>query len=80
MIKMLIVPLVLGGVLPYWGVTGTPRLVIVLQMAMPPAFATLIITEAYDLDRELTVTTLALGSVTILLTLPLWMGLFAPVL
>lgn len=76
-IKMMVVPLFLGVALPYWGITGAPQLVIVLQMAMPPAFATLIIAEAYDLDRELTVTTLALGSGVVLLTLPVWMQLFS---
>jgi malate permease and related proteins len=62
--------------LPLLGITGNPLLVIVLQMAMPPAFATLVIAEAYDLDRELTVTTLAIGSVALLLLLPLWLWLF----
>jgi predicted permease len=45
-------------------------------MAMPPAFATLVISEAYDLDRELAVTAIATGSLTLLLTLPLWLWLF----
>lgn len=76
-IKMIIVPLTLGVSLSYLGVTGPARLVIVLQMAMPPAFATLIIAEAYDLDRELTVTALMLGSVGLLFTLPMWIWLFS---
>ena len=77
-IKMLIVPLLLGFELPRLGITGLPQLSIVLQMAMPPAFATLVIAEAYDLDRDLTVTTLALGSIGLLVLLPLWIWLFAP--
>lgn len=77
-IKMLIVPLTLGLLLPLLGITGLPKLVLILQMAMPPAFATLVIAEAYNLDRELTVTTLALGSGLLLLLLPLWLWLFAP--
>ncbi|WP_416667572.1 AEC family transporter [Egbenema bharatensis] len=75
-IKMVLVPLILGYGLQFLGITGLPHLVLVLQMGMPPAFATLVIAEAYDLDRELTVTTLALGSVIILLTLPVWLWLF----
>ncbi|MCU0527040.1 MAG: AEC family transporter [Elainella sp. Prado103] len=78
MIKMAIVPLLIGFGLPYLGITGTPRLAIVIQAAMPPAFATLVLAEAYDLDRDLTVTTLALGSLLILLTLPIWLLLFSP--
>ena len=75
-IKMLLVPLVIGSVLSLCGFTGAPQLAIVLQMAMPPAFATLVIAEAYDLDRDLAVTALALGSASLLLTLPLWLWLF----
>jgi malate permease and related proteins len=75
-IKMLIVPLALGLCLPLIGITGAPQLVIVLQMAMPPAFATLVIAEAYDLDRDLTVTTLAIGSIALLILLPFWLWLF----
>lgn len=75
-IKMLLVPLVLGMVLLQLGITGSPQLVIVLQMAMPPAFATLVIAEVYNLDRELAVTALAFGSMGLLLTLPIWLLLF----
>lgn len=78
-IKMLLVPLLLGLSLSYFGVVGLPRLAIVLQMGMPPAFATLVIAEAYSLDRELTVTTLALGSALLLVLLPCWLVWFAPV-
>ncbi|MGJ3246859.1 MAG: AEC family transporter [Elainellaceae cyanobacterium] len=77
-IKMLIVPMALGLCLPLIGITGPAQLVVVLQMAMPPAFATLVIAEAYNLDRGLTVTTLAIGSVGILATLPIWLWLFGP--
>jgi predicted permease len=75
-IKMLLVPLVLGLVLLQLGITGTPQLVIVLQMAMPPAFATLVLAEVFDLERDLAVTALAVGSTGLLLTLPVWLLLF----
>lgn len=75
-IKMLLVPLIIGLGLTHIGLTGPPKLVIVLQMAMPPAFATLVIAEAYNLDRELAVTALAMGSTGLLLTLPIWIWLF----
>ena len=77
-IKMVIVPLILGFSLPYFGVHGLPKLTIVLQSAMPPAFATLVIAEAYGLDRQLTVTMLAAGSVLLLFLLPVWLLLFSP--
>lgn len=75
-IKMLVVPLILGSVLSLLGLTGWQRLILVLQTAMPPAFATLVIAEAYNLDRDLTVTAIAVGSFALLLTLPMWLWLF----
>lgn len=75
-IKMLVVPLVIGITLPLFGVIGAPAQVIVLQMAMPPAFATLVIAETFNLDRDLAVTALALGAMVLLLTLPVWLWLF----
>ena len=75
-IKMLLVPLILGSSLALFGLRGSTQLVIVLQMAMPPAFATLVISEAYNLDRDLTVTALAAGSAALLVTLPIWLWLF----
>ena len=74
-IKMLLVPLLLGLGLWALGVTGLMYRAILLQMAMPPAFATLVIAEAYDLDQELTVTTLIVGCLVLVFTLPLWLGL-----
>jgi len=75
-IKMLLVPLIVGSSLSTFGITGKPALVMVLQMAMPPAFATLVISEAYHLDRDLAVTALAVGCLLLLLTLPVWLWLF----
>ncbi|MDY6783369.1 MAG: AEC family transporter [Cyanobacteriota bacterium] len=75
-IKMLVVPLTLGMLLPLFGIKGAPHLALVVQMAMPPAFATLVLAETYDLDRQLAVTSLFLGSTGLLLTLPLWIVLF----
>lgn len=71
-IKMLLVPLVLGISLPLFQITGSVQEVLVLQMAMPPAFSTLILAETYELDKNLTVTALAVGSIGLLVTLPLW--------
>lgn len=75
-IKMILVPLILGTGLSLLGMRGAPQLVMVLQMATPPAFATLVLSEVYNLDRELTVTTLVMGSVSLLITLPIWILLF----
>ena len=75
-IKMLLVPLILGSTLSLFGVTGNAAQVIVLQMGMPPALATLVIAETFNLDRDLTVTALAMGIIVLLFTLPVWLWLF----
>ena len=75
-IKMLLVPLILGSALPMFGITGKAAKAIVLQMAMPPAFATLVIAETFNLDRNLCVSALTLGSMLLLVTLPMWLWLF----
>lgn len=75
-IKMLLVPLILGISLKVLGLTSIPAKIILLQTAMPPAFSTLIIAETFNLDSDLTVTTIALGTVILLLTLPMWLVLF----
>ncbi|PSN17304.1 AEC family transporter, partial [filamentous cyanobacterium CCP5] len=75
-IKMLLIPVVVGIVLSLVGLSGPTRLVLVLQAGMPCAFANLVLAEAYDLDRGLTVTCVGLSSVLLLLTLPIWLWSF----
>ena len=75
-IKMLLTPLVVGTGLMFFGVTGAPRLSLVLLMGMPPAFITTLMAETYKLDRDLAVTTVFLGCFLLLFTIPLWMWLF----
>ncbi len=76
-LRMLLVPLVVGMVLTAVGMTGPPRLVMVLQAGMPSAFATLVLAETYELDRELAVTCVGVSSAMLLVTLPLWLWGFA---
>jgi predicted permease len=75
-IKMLLVPMIFGSMLSLFGVTGNAAQVIVLQMGMPPALATLVLAETFDLDRDLAVTALAIGMIVLLFTLPVWLWLF----
>jgi malate permease and related proteins len=75
-IKMLLVPLLTGLSLTLCGLEGGPRLAMVLQAAMPPAFATLVLAEVYDLDQDLAVTAIITGCLGLLLLLPLWLWLF----
>jgi malate permease and related proteins len=75
-IKMIIVPMILGISLSSFGLTGKTAQVLVLQMAMPPAFATLVLAETFNLDRELAVTAASVGSMILLITLPFWLWFF----
>jgi malate permease and related proteins len=71
-LKMLLLPLmvwVICGVLP---IPPIAKQVLVLQAAMPPAFATVVLTEQYQLDPELAVAVVAGGTILLLFTLPLW--------
>jgi predicted permease len=76
-IKMLVLPLAVGLGLTALGVEGAPRLVMVLQAGMPCAFSNLVLAEAYNLDRDLSVTCVGLSSALLVLTLPLWLWAFA---
>lgn len=76
-IKMLVLPLIIGAGLTLFGVAGAPRLVLILQAGMPCAFSNLVLAEAYGLDRDLSVTCVALSSIALLLTLPIWLWGFS---
>ncbi len=75
-IKIIIVPVVVGLGLSLTSLPALPRLMITLQAGMPPAIATLVLAEEYNLDREITVAALAVGYVAALLTLPIWVALW----
>ncbi len=76
-IKMLLVPLLLGVGLTLIGVTGPPRLGMVLQAGMPPAFMTLILADVYHLDRAFAASLILTSLFALILLLPLWLLLFA---
>lgn len=73
LIKMVLVPLLFSLLLPALGIAKSSCLVLVLQIAMPPALATLIVSETYQLDPDLTVRSLTSGTCLLLLTLPIWL-------
>ncbi len=75
-IKMLLVPLLLGLGLSLLGIDSSVRLLIVLLSAMPPAISTIIIAENYNLEKQLTITTIVGGSILLPFTLLLWLKLF----
>ncbi|MBW4693181.1 MAG: AEC family transporter [Lyngbya sp. HA4199-MV5] len=76
LVKMLVLPLAVGIGTTLLGLTGDPRLALVLMSGMPSAFAGLILAEEYDLDRELIASGIALTTIALLFTIPLWLWMF----
>jgi hypothetical protein len=76
-LKVLVVPGLVGLSATALGLTGEPRLVLVLMSGVPTGLATLILAEVYDLDRELLTSSITLTLVGLLLALPLWLAWFS---
>lgn len=76
LLKVVIVPALVGLGATYLGLTGEPRLVLVLMSGAPTALAVLILAEVYDLDRELLASNIAMTSVGLVMVLPLWVAWF----
>lgn len=76
-IKVFIVPLLVGLGATYFGVIGEERLVLVLMSGTPTGLSVLILAEVYDLDRDLLASSIALTFMGLFLALPLWLFLFA---
>jgi malate permease and related proteins len=77
LLKVLIVPLLVGLGATYFGVIGEPRLVLVLMSGTPTGLSVLILAEVYELDRNLLASSIALTFVGLLLVLPLWLAWFS---
>lgn len=75
-LKVLVLPALVGIVLTYLGVTGDARFTLVLMSGMPTAFANLILAEEYNLDRQLAASSIVLSTVALPLMIPLWLVLF----
>jgi len=75
-LKVLIVPGLVGLGATFLGVTGAPRLVLVLMSGTPTGLSVLILAEVYNLDRELLTGSIALSFIGLLLVLPLWLTWF----
>jgi len=75
-IKMVLVPLLVGLGLTLTGIDGLPRLGIVLQSGMPPAFMTLVLADVYRLDRPFAASLIMVSLLALVLLLPLWLLLF----
>ena len=75
-LKILVLPMLVGIGTTLLGLSGDVRLSLVLMAAMPSAFASLILAEEYNLDRDLAASCIALSTVGLLLSIPMWLLLF----
>lgn len=75
-LKVFIVPALVGIGATYLGVTGEKRLILVLMSGTPTGLSVLILAEVYELDRNLLASSIALTFVGLFLALPLWLVWF----
>ncbi|MBD2463885.1 AEC family transporter [Oscillatoria sp. FACHB-1407] len=75
-LKVLLLPLLVGIVTTLMGLPVEPRLALVLMSGMPTAFAGLILAEEYELDRDLIASSIVVSTALLLLAIPLWLLLF----
>lgn len=75
-LKMLIIPGTVGLLLTLLGVTGDARLVLVLMSGMPTAFASVIIAEEYNLDRQIIASSILLSTLFLPIVILFWLMIF----
>jgi malate permease and related proteins len=75
-VKLLFLPLVVGVGMGIVGIKGSPQLAMVLQAGMPTALAGVILAEEYNLRKETILLSIALSSIGVLVSIPLWLWLF----
>jgi malate permease and related proteins len=72
LLKMLVIPGLTGLCLTLFGFTGDARLSMVLMSGMPTANTNLILAEEYNLDRQVTVSSIALSTILLPVMLLVW--------
>jgi malate permease and related proteins len=75
-LKVIVLPGLVGLGTTFLGLSGDPRLALVLMSGMPTAFMGLILAEEYDLDRELIASSIFVSTILLLLIIPFWLFLF----
>ncbi len=72
-VKVLLMPATVALVTPLLGIVGEPRLALVLMAGTPTALTALVLTEEYNLDRELIASSIALSMLALIPLVPLWL-------
>jgi malate permease and related proteins len=72
-LKTIVMPAIVGITITLMGMTGDPRLGLVLMSGMPCAFAGLILSEEYNLDRNLVASSIIVSTLIFLVMIPVWL-------
>ena len=72
-LKVVVLPGIIGIGTTLLGLSGDPRLAMVLMAGMPSAFASLILAEEYNLDHDIAASSIALTTIGLLLMIPVWL-------
>jgi malate permease and related proteins len=72
-VKTIVMPTTVGIAITMMGMRGEPRLALVLMSGMPSAFAGLILSEEYNLDRNLVASSIIVSTLIFLGTIPIWL-------
>ena len=75
-VKIFVLPCVTGLLLTLSGFRGDSRLVLVLMSGMPTAFASIILAETYNLERNIAASSILLSVLSMPISLCLWLILF----
>ncbi len=75
-LKTIVMPAIVGLTITLMGMTGDSRLGLVLMSGMPCAFAGLILSEEYNLDRNLVASSIIVSTLIFLVMIPVWLYLF----
>jgi malate permease and related proteins len=75
-LKLIILPAIVGVGTSLIGLRGDARLALVLMSGMPSAFASLILAEEYDMDRDLSASSIAVSTIGLLVMIPVWLWVF----
>lgn len=74
--KMIILPGLAGLLFTFMGMKGDSRLVLVLMFSMPTAFASVILAEEYNLDKQVAANSILLSTLFLPLAVLFWVAIF----
>jgi malate permease and related proteins len=74
-LKVVVLPGTIAIATTLLGLSGDPRLALVLMAGMPSAFASLILAEEYNLDHDISASSIALTTIGLLLMIPIWLAI-----